>query len=69
MDNFDKSEDVVSKAFECYLNQGRNSCWVGMKKCSQDLLISQISPRVLVFAGREAISEVENPAGRILPGL
>ena len=49
MDNSDKSKDVVCQTFKFYLNMGGNSCWVGMKKCSQDLLIFQISPRVLVL--------------------
>ena len=58
--------------FTCYLNQGSNSCWVGMKKCSQDLLIFHISLRVLaLLVGRLFLRPegFENPHGEISPGL
>ena len=49
MKNSDESEDVVYQTFNYFLKQGGNSCWVGMKKCNQDLLIFKISLRVLVL--------------------
>ena len=49
MKNSDQNEDVVLPHEDLYVTSWRPSWWVGMIKCSQDLLIFKFSHRVLVL--------------------